>query len=175
MKKIIIAFVSLLPLLGISQTKNQGIKISGQIKNVMDTIDWIFLSYYDYENSKRITDSAKVTDGGIYHFNLKNNEPLAVSLRARNSAGLLKRPAKKDFASVYLQPGNITIESVDSFSNVKVTGSKAHIEFEKLNVLSKSYEDQMQEVYKKYSEAKKEGKLEEAAKFDAQADSINDK
>ena len=174
MKKTIILLAIVFPFAAMAQTKTPVIKLDGVLKNVKDTVNMVYLSYYDEAASKRITDSAKVKDN-TYHFELKHTDILQVSLRAKNDYNATRRLSRKDFATIFLQPGIVNVVSIDSFSNVKVTGSKAHEEFEKLNTLSKTYNTQIQELGIKYTAAKKAGNLEEAAKFDAQSDSINDK
>jgi len=89
------------------------------------------------------------------------------------------RITRKDYISVFLENAPVTISSVDSFSNVTVKGSKSNDEYAKLNDQLKPYNDKMNELGKAFTEARKAGKMDEAAKLDAQSDAtyeeMNDK
>ncbi|MBK6825405.1 MAG: TlpA family protein disulfide reductase [Chitinophagaceae bacterium] len=83
-------------------------------------------------------------------------EPVTGYLRVRYPVGSDgKRPPLvngRDAATVFLQPGKIKISSVDSFSNMQVKGSAAHLEYKKLILAGKPYDEQMKPLNARYSE-----------------------
>ncbi|MBA4197887.1 MAG: hypothetical protein C0459_10065 [Chitinophaga sp.] len=152
--------------------------ITGSLKNVKDTINWVY-AYYAVDG-KRIADSIEVKNDK-YAFNLNITEPTQVTLRARKFevktgvAALSNRTTKKDIATLFIEKGKITVVSVDSFSNTTVKGSKTNDEFVKLTALAKPYNDQMQELNKQFSALLKEQKKEEAKKVEDQLDAVDAK
>src|ERR1019366_5047493 len=167
MKKIFILLAFTLPVTIFAQVPSA--RIMGSLHNIKDTIDKIYVNYY--LNDNRVTDSSTVTDGK-YTFEIKSAEVLRIQLIARNSANKSKRPAKKDFATIFIEPGTITLKNVDSFSNVKVNGSKAHTEFNKLNLQLKPYNEQLEALSAQYAAYSKEKNVEEAKNTEKKLDSI---
>lgn len=153
-----------------TQSYAQQFTLKGSVAQAGEPIEWVYISYA--VNGDRKSDSVQVKDGQ-YNFSGELTSATIASLRAKYPAGSeasKRRPMQRDYATVFLQPGAITANSVDSFSNVKVTGSKAHEEYVKLGDQTKVYNDRRRELSKAYTEANKAGKKEEAAKLDAQID-----
>lgn len=167
MKKIFILLAFTLPVTIFAQVPSARIK--GSLSNIKDTIDKIYVNYY--LNDNRVTDSSTVTDGK-YSFEIKSAEVLRIQLIARNSANKSKRLTKKDVASIFIEPGTIILKNVDSFSNVKVSGSKAHAEFDKLTLQLKPYNDQLEALSAQYAAYSKEKNIVEAKKTEKKLDSI---
>ncbi len=156
-----------------AQSNAQQFTIKGDASKAGETIEWVYLTYA--VNGERKMDSVLVKDGQ-YNFSgqLQGGATMS-SLRAKYPAGSessKRRLMQRDFATVFLQPGDITVTNVDSFSNVTVKGSKAHDEYVKLSEQTKSFGDRRRELYTAYTEANKAGKKEEAAKLDAQMDAL---
>jgi len=129
--------------------------LNGDVTKVGAPVEWVFLTYV--ANGQRINDSAKVAQGK-YSFTGNIPEPMQASIRARykeapGTRGMINR--KRDVAMLFLEPGTIAIASVDSFANVTVTGSKADIEFRKLQALEKPYSEKLDKLYTRYAEARK--------------------
>lgn len=169
MKHLLFAGAGLLAALG---SGAQQFTLKGDVSKAGEAIEWVYLSYA--VNGERKTDSAQVKDG---RYSFAGTLPTAAmgNLRAKypTVAGAApRRPQQKDFASIFLQSGELAVTSVDSFSNVTVKGSKAHDEFVKLNEQTKSYSDRRRELFNSYNEARKAGNKEEAAKLDAQMDAL---
>src|SRR3954466_3770786 len=102
--------------------------INGDVTQLSQPVEWVYLSYV--ADGQRITDSAKVVQGK-YSFKGNTAEALQAGLRARyheapGTKGLFNR--KRDYATFFLQAGNIGVASADSFANITVTGSKADME-----------------------------------------------
>lgn len=171
MKKVITLLCLLLPLAILAQN-NLSANVTGNLKNVKDTLNRVYINYS--ANGKRVTDSADIINNK-YSFKLKTKEPVRVQLLARNSENKKQRITAKSVATVYLEPGNIQITSIDSFSNVKVNGSKSHVEYEKLEAQLKPYNDQIKNLSDKYVEFRKAKNTAEADKIDKAIDSIDEK
>jgi peroxiredoxin len=156
-----------------TQSNAQQFTIKGDVSKAGEPIEWVYLTYA--LNGERKMDSVLVKDGQ-YNFSGQLSEGAAMSsLRAKYPSGSessKRRLMQRDFATVFLYPGDISVISVDSFSNVTVKGSKAHDEYAKLNEQAKSFGDRRRELYAAYTEANKAGKKEEAAKLDAQMDAL---
>jgi len=172
MKKITLLLVAAAPFLATAQTGKPSATIAGSFKNIKDTVDRVYLYYM--ANGQRVTDSANVTDGK-YTFTAPIAEATQATLRAKNTKAVGRPAMQKDYATVFIEPGNIAISNVDSFSNIKVKGSKSHVEFEKLQAQLKPYEDQTKPFYTKYAEARKAKDQEGAKKAEATIDSIEAK
>lgn len=155
-----------------SLAQAQKFTLKGKVPQGGDPIEWVYLGYT--VDGDRKSDSAQVKDGA-YSFSGQLTTATIGSLRAKyavESESAKRRPMQRDYATVFLQSGDLTVSSVDSFSNVKVTGSKAHEEYAKLNDQTKPFRDRQKDLYNAYSEAKKAGKNDEAAKLDAQMDAL---
>jgi peroxiredoxin len=151
--------------------------IKGDVARVKDPVQWVYLSYA--ANGERKTDSVAVKDGQ-YAFSGHLADPSLVNLYVKHANALPgARLTRKDYISVFLENAPVSISSVDSFSNITVTGSKAHDEYTKLTEQLKPFNDKMNELGKAYAEARKAGNKEEAARLDAQVDAtyeeMNDK
>src|SRR5918993_3846640 len=95
-------------------------KLSGELPEGLVTVSKVYLSYMF--GGERKSDSSSLSNGK-YSFSGLLDEPVLGNLRVVHkvdSSG--KLPAtnnKRDAAQVFLQPGTITVSSIDSFSNVK--------------------------------------------------------
>ena len=149
--------------------------LTGDLANIKAPAEWVYLSYYI--NDRHITDSSLVRQGS-YKFSGSVSEPVLARLRVKYKMiaehhEALPSSSQRDYASVFLQPGSIKVASVDSFSNVSVTGSKADEEYRMLEELAKPYNDQLDELYRQYAIARK-NKEEDLLKItEKQIDSIN--
>jgi peroxiredoxin len=154
--------------------KAQQFTIKGNVAKVGDPVEWVYLSYV--VDGERKTDSVLVKDGQ-YAFSGHLANPAMVSLRAKYAGttdGTPRRASRKDYASVFMENAAVSVTSVDSFSNVTVTGSKAHEEYTKLNEQTKPFNEKLSTLSKAYGEARKAENKEEAAKLDAQMDATYD-
>lgn len=138
-----------------SQTEKP-FRINGVLKNIAMPIQKVFLSYNIGETSLK---DSMVPINGNYTFSGKLVEPTMASLRVKYEPGTDGKPVKtvsgRDFSTVFLSPDNMDISSVDSFSNMNVTGSKAHVEYVKLKALLKPVNDQMNIYGASYTAASK--------------------
>jgi peroxiredoxin len=177
MKKTLL-LLTFLPMLAFAQDKD--FKIGGKVENLPYQIDWVYLQYRI--NGESISDSFESKDGK-YEFSGHIPEPLQARLRVKYKPGNdgRKIPAipARDMVIIFLEPGKMKINSVDSFSNVQVKGSEAQNEYVKLTELEKPYNDRMKPLIDQYSAYAKAKDRENMAKVEEQLDAldneINDK
>jgi peroxiredoxin len=173
MKRIMLA-IALLPLLATSQDKNKEFALEGKANKLAYKADWVYLQYRT--NGEWKTDSVQSKDGK-YAFTGMIGEPVQGRLRVKYVAGAdgkkITTVPGRDMISVFLQPGKIKVTSTDSFSNVQVKGSAAHIEFAKLNEQGKPFEERMEPLIAKYSEYGKVKDRENQSKVEAEIDAID--
>lgn len=139
---------------GMSQTSK--FQLKGDVSKIKDAADWVVMTYD--ANGQHIKDSVRVKEG-LYSFSGNIQSAVQASLRVKykpDPAGIKKMPFTymRDFAFVFLQPGNITVTSVDSFSNVIVNGSEADNEYRKLQVKKKPYDTLLDKILVEYYKAK---------------------
>lgn len=146
--KLFAVLFTLLPLFGLAQGKK--VSIQGEFKNIEGDFDKLYL-FYKYDG-KQFLDSSRL-EKGKYSFNFNLDEPNALvriivfkAIPGRPGAGI-SNPSNT--ASVYIEPGKIKLESSGTFANMKVTGSKSHFEYDKLNTLAAQYQDQMMTLMRK--------------------------
>ena len=131
-------------------------KLSGEFSGDSKTMSKVLLTYVS--GGARKTDTSVMIEGK-YNFSGLVDEPVVGNLRVQyqpDSTGI-QPPTnyKRDVAQVFLQPGAITVKNIDSFSNVKVKGSKAHDAFVQLKDQLKTLEARNDELSAKYSELNK--------------------
>jgi len=153
MRTFIFSALACLPAIGFAQKASTDAKpnftIEGKLSNFSSSPVKVYINYSSGEERK--TDSAEVVNGA-YKFQGTIAEPTRASLRVKFSEGASQR---RDMALVYLQPGKMKLNSIDSFSNVKVEGSAAHSDFTKLNDQLKSINDEMNTLGSQYGEYRK--------------------
>ena len=175
MKKFILIGLVLLSTTVQSQKKQY--ILTGDVSKVKETISKVYLSYYF--NGISTQDSAVVVNG---KYTLKGTleEPTLANLRASykaDTASKTKRMMsyKKDVTPIYLENSMIKVNSLDSFANATIIGSKAHIEYKKLNSFTKPVTDKIEilsaaynDLYKKKDQAGMKKLDEEYDKLDAE-------
>ncbi|HEY8388720.1 MAG TPA: TlpA disulfide reductase family protein [Parasegetibacter sp.] len=149
MKKIFLLAVGAFPLMALAQDK-PNFTIEGSLKNFKNPVSMVYLNYAT--DGKRLADSANVVDGK-YSFKGTLSEAVKAQLAVKYADGT-PRNNRRDVAQIYIEPGKITLASVDSFSNVKVTGSKSNADNDKLNAQLKSLNDKMNELNARFAKAR---------------------
>jgi peroxiredoxin/formylmethanofuran dehydrogenase subunit D len=159
MKRIALAMLVALPLLIVAnEPRRFDYSIKGDIKKVIEPVKKVMLNYF--ADGKRVNDSVIIENGS---FTIKGtfSEPTRINLRlvidsaeAAAKGVFRARPTMpRDYLTVFVDKGNITITTVDSFSNSVVKGSKTHDEYMKVLALTKPHSEKMTELNKKYGEA----------------------
>lgn len=173
MKKLLIA-LALLPLAAMAQ-QGTTFKIEGKAKKLAYTPDWVFLQYY--ANGEWKIDSVKPS-GGKYTFNGQVAEPTLARIRVKyvspDPANKIAFSSKRDMAALFLQGGKIKVSSVDSFSNIKVSGSKAHEEYVKLTKMEEPFDKRMEPLIEQYTAYGKAKDKVNQSKVEEQIDAIDD-
>ncbi|MEO6315631.1 MAG: TlpA disulfide reductase family protein [Chitinophagaceae bacterium] len=155
--------------------QSSGFTLTGDISNLKAPVEWVYLNYMI--NNQRISDSVLVKQDS-YHFKGNVTEAVQAQLHIRYKAGgsgtnIIPVNSKRDYAIVFLEPGNITVASVDSFANVVVANSKADAEYRKLQEMAKPYDTRLAALYKDFSAARKSKNDTAMKRLEAQIDSID--
>ena len=162
MKLLFTSALSLLMLTGIAQS-GQPFQVTGSATTGNLTIAKVYLQYQSAGSNK--VDSSDFING-TYSFqgNIDEATPARVRVKYQNGSDGKMVPSKqgRDMFMVFLQPGDIKIQSTDSFSNIKVSGSKAHDDYAKLTESIKPLTAKMDDLYKEYMAAAKDQKLQES-------------
>jgi peroxiredoxin len=174
MKKTVFILVAILSVPALFAQSSK-FTLSGDISSLKAPAEWIILSYY--VNDQHVTDSAPVRSNG-YSFAGHISEPVLARLSVKyksNGEASHTMPAnsRRDYASVFLQPGTIKIVSLDSFSNVSVTGSKADDEYRMLEEIAKPYNNMLDELYRQSSIARKNKEADLSRTVEKQIDSLS--
>lgn len=175
MKKFVLPLLALCMAVFANGQSGGSFTLTGDLSNLKAPIEWVYLSYTI--NNQQITDSVYVRQNS-YQFKGNLAEAIQAGLRIKYRQNRVSNTpvpfnSKRDYAIVFLEPGNITVASLDSFSNVAVTGSKADAEYRKLKEMARPYDNQLDELYRQYAAAKKDHRQPELEALDQQIDSIN--
>jgi len=167
------SFLQVIVIAGFSQVSK--FQLNGDVSHSRPPAEWVVMTYD--VNGQRIKDSVKIKDG-IFSFAGNLQEAVQASLRVKYktdpvTAKKLPFSYSRDFAFIFLQPGNISVTSVDSFSNIRVTGSVADIEFRKLELKKKPFDTLLDKILIEYYKAKEN--LDDRAMniLDKEMDSVN--
>ncbi|MBI3138257.1 MAG: AhpC/TSA family protein [Sphingobacteriales bacterium] len=169
-----IVWFLLLPLLAGAQESGKSFRLNGKLINLKMQPEWVFLQYQAGDDWK--TDSTTVKEGK-YQFTGKIAEPVLARIRVKykpDEKGI-KVPlvSGRDMAAVFIQPGKISITSVDSFSHITVKGAAVHNEYAKLQEQEKPFEERMKPLVEKYREYAKAKDLENQNKLEDEIDAID--
>lgn len=152
MKKISLAVLITVPFWVFGQ---QSFKITGSVRGVEPSVAKVYISYA--AGGQNVLDSSVVT-GNKYRFEGVINEPTRIDLRASYAAKDKSKPSmSRDMITLFADPADIDIKSVDSFSNATVSGSKSNLEFDKLRVAAKPFESKVSHLLGEAAEYKKSG------------------
>ena len=156
MKKIILSALLLAPVALMAQSD---FTLKGTTKSVANG-NKVYLVYA--ENGQRLTDSAIVANGS-FEFKGKVTSPVMGNLF--NNVNPYKKGANTrnmDYTALYIEPGNITINSADSLKSGVAGGTQVNIDNTKLNALLKPFTEKEKALNDEYSKFTKEQKEDEA-------------
>ena len=157
MKKLALVLLAALPLsvLG-SDAPKFDYNVKGDLSKIKEPAKKLMITYTS--EGKRVMDSVNV-EGGTFTIKGQFTEPTRLNLRLvvdsaeAAAVGINRRPSMaRDFLTVFVDKGSITIVTVDSFSNSVVRGSKTHDEYMKVTTLTKPLSDKMSELNKQYGD-----------------------
>jgi peroxiredoxin len=172
MKKLLLGFC-FLPLLATAQDAGKKFSLSGKTGKPAFTIDKVFIQYRVNGEWKR--DSVQPTNGR-YKFSGIIQEPVMATLSVRylpKDGKKIAASGARDYFSVFLEPGKIKAASVDSFSNAKIKGSDAHMEYAKLKQARLPFDNRLTPLYAKYSDFAKAKDKENQKKTEDEIDAID--
>jgi len=156
MKKVILSALLLAPMALMAQSD---FTLKGAAKSVANGKK-IYLVYA--ENGQRLTDSAIVSNGS-FEFKGKVTSPVMGNLF--NNVNPYKKGANTrnmDYTALYIEPGNITINSADSLKSSVAGGSPVNIDNAKLNALLKPFTEKEKALNEEYAKFTKEQKEDDA-------------
>lgn len=130
------------------------ININGVLKNIPDSISNIYYTYINEDTSKNDFQKVPVINNR-YHYKVNANGLcfLTMLIKSPESEGAYKDD--RNLAILLLNGKNVTITSIDSFSNIQVTGSSAYNEYKKLEKIREPYSLKLIYCFSKLSEQKK--------------------
>lgn len=153
MKGIIGFFFALVSLSAQAQTTSN-FTISGTATTGNLSVAKVYLQYQSEGNNTM--DSSDFVNGK-YSFKGNISEPVLARIRVKylpDAAGKMIKPMQgRDLISVFLSKGDITINSIDSFSNITVNGSVAQDDYSTLTKSFQPLNEQMNALYKQFEEA----------------------
>ena len=161
-----------------AQTANSSKKnltIKADVTNNFEPVAKIFISYYNTTTKVRFNDSVELNNSKSAVFELSMDEPMLAQLRivpaaSTDTSKKVKANVARNYLTVYLEPGTININTIDSFSNSKITGSKSHEQYTALKANVSKYDPVLKVLYAQYSEARK---IKDAAASDLIEKSID--
>lgn len=170
MKKIF--YLLLLPAFAFIMPDNKEVKIKGNMK-LTSPVEWVYIAYQTKPLAGWVRDSFRLVNGKfsfkakIYDVSLANLYIYKGKERKYESVGL------------YLEPGNIKVTIKDTLTAIKVSGSKAHQEYELLNERLKPFEGKQTELYNQMREFRKtkneEGLKNAQAQWELLRDEMSEK
>ncbi len=147
-----------------AQTTNPATKpnlsLTADLSSIQQPLSKIYLSYYNTSTKFRFTDSVDLRNTKTANFQLNLSEPILAQLRvvpdrSADTSKKVRQASAKDFLSVYLEAGSISVIAKDSLSASIVTGSKAHETYVALKAKVAVYDPSLTALYAKYSEARR--------------------
>ncbi|WP_461788576.1 redoxin domain-containing protein [Pedobacter sp.] len=156
MKKVILSALMLAPMALMAQSD---FTLKGSAKSVANGSK-IYLVFA--ENGQRLTDSA-IVNNGAFEFKGKVTSPVMGNVFNKINPYVKGANTKNmDYTALYIEPGNITLNSADSLKSAVAGGTAANIDNAKLSAMLKSFTDQekvLNDEYAKYTKEQKEDKV----------------
>lgn len=156
MKKVILSVLMLAPVALMAQSD---FTLKGSAKSVANGSK-IYLVFA--ENGQRLTDSA-IVNNGTFEFKGKVTSPVMGNVFNKVNPYVKGTNTKNmDYTALFIEPGNITLNSADSLKSAVAGGTAANIDNAKLSAMLKSLTDQekvLNDEYAKYTKEQKEDKV----------------
>ncbi|OYY04530.1 MAG: hypothetical protein B7Y76_02345, partial [Sphingobacteriia bacterium 35-40-5] len=144
----------------ISPAPKPNLSLTADLSSIQQPLSKIFLSYYNTSTKFRFNDSVDLRNSKTAIFQLNLTEPILAQLRVvpdrtGDTSRRARQASARDFLSVYLEAGKITVLAKDSLSNSTITGSKSHDLYAGLKAKVAVYDPSFTALYAKYSDARK--------------------
>lgn len=154
------AGISILVAAQTSPAPKTNLNLTADLSSIQQPLSKIFLSYYNTSTKFRFNDSVDLRNSKIANFQLTLSEPILAQLRVvpdrtGDTSRRTRQASARDFLSVYLEAGKITVLAKDSLSNSTITGSKSHDVYAVLKAKAAAYDPSFTALYAKYSEARR--------------------
>jgi peroxiredoxin len=154
------AGISILVAAQTSPAPKTNLNLTADLSSIQQPLSKIFLSYYNTSTKFRFNDSVDLRNSKIANFQLTLSEPILAQLRVvpdrtGDTSRRARQASARDFLSVYLEAGKITVIAKDSLSNSTITGSKSHDVYAVLKAKAAAYDPSFTALYAKYSEARR--------------------
>jgi peroxiredoxin len=131
----------------------------------------LILTYYNTVTKNRFNDTAQLS-GSVATFKGNLSEPILAQLHlVQPDPGVRRR---RDFFTIYLQPGNIKVVATDSLSNATVTGSRAHADYLELSKILEPYNQQLTALSNQYVAFHNSNDTAALRALDNRSDSLED-
>jgi peroxiredoxin len=162
-----------------STTIKSNLTIKTDLTTIQEPLDKIFLSYYNATTKVRFNDSVVLNNAKNAVFQIAIDEPLLAQIRvvqtkSTDTTKKVKPNSARNYLTVYLEPGTITILAKDSLSNSTISGSKSHDTYTALKAKVSAYDPAMKELYAKYSAARKAKDELASAAIEKSIDSLDE-
>lgn len=142
--------------------ENKGFTIKGNIKGLEDGTT--YLMKYNKDGKFTKIDTSEIKDGK-FQFEGKLKQPGILFINLHGKPAI----------EIYAENSDITIKGKrDSLDNVMVSGSQVHEQYDYFKDQIKALEEQQQELYPLFSEAKKNDNKKELNRLDSLYDAIED-
>lgn len=138
--------------------------------DLKDEVQAIYLAYY--ANNQMVRDSTVIAKNN-FRFEKEITEPVLSGLIFRFKQQTGEERPRFERLQLFLEPGRINIQIRDSVKLAKVTGSKSHADFEKLEKEKKPFEEQSLSLGAKYRELKKDKNVDEATKIEEEMEKVD--
>ena len=169
-KNLGVSLLLLAPFWGVAQNS---FNLQGSVKGVNPKIQKVYISYAS--GGHNVIDSA-VVSGNKYRFEGQISQPTRIDLRAGYDPAAKRTPSmSRDVITLFADPAKIEINSVDSFSNAVVTGSKSNVEFDKLRASAKPFEAQAATLLKRATQEEKSGDQSALVETQQQIDQLQER
>ena len=174
MSKTFLFLVAIIPLIAFTQTnlskrKANELLIHGTLSNIKEPVSYVYIICLDCNTGD--IDSARVIDGK-YNFRFKTGVTTLFTLFIKNPAETFE---DKYMLTLIAEPSPVTISSTDSFSNAKVSGSRANLEYKYLEAQAEPYRRQLSTFFKSRSKSKDAADKEGLEQFEKKIDSTLEK
>lgn len=156
----------LLPVAGFAQSKE--FKLKGQL-NKNKPVEWIYLRY---GSGDRLVNDSLRPDNGSYKFEGTITEPMPATLIVKYPKASGEQMAKREMLPVFLEPGKIEIESIDSLKGSTVKGGQGQKDFAALNAAADAYSAKLDPLYEAYEREGKAGNKEQQKKIEAEINTM---
>jgi len=160
----------------VKPTPNLMLKVD--VSSIQKPVEKIFVTYYNYSNSQRFTDSALVSNGKVAEFEIKLDEPVLSQLRvvyakSSDTAKVQMINYARDIFSLYLEEGKISVIANDSIGNSTVTGSGTHLDYIDLRKKVAAYDPAFKALNEAYMVARKAKDTPAMDKLELSMDSLD--